>query len=259
MSFKDYMDEQYDSFKGHEDDLSLDERMYYDWKVRNGKRTKKWHTDRKNYRIQINKKTGMPKEVFITPSERLKRKVGQRKAAIKRRAKQKNTTSKRLKSFHVRHNFGTQYNTLGHGRKRKLHHGNVDSYLENDNLYPNMLEARMLCETPWVEVLPDVIWDFYSELDPGAWLLQLVSLIRDHEMVSLNFNPDSNNIEHENHIHVSNDQLQEIIRNLIQDKMFCRIAKYAYHNDLSNEDAELFDATVGACSPQLLNIIKGEA
>lgn len=255
-NFKEYIDQQYETFNGDEKELSLDEKMYYDWKIRDGKRTKKWHTDRKNYRIQINKKTGMPKEVFITPSERLKRKIGQRKAAIKRRAKQKNTTSKRLKSFHVRHNFGTQYNTLGHGKRRHVHHGNVDSYLENDNLYPNMLEARLLCETPWVEILPDLVWDFYSELDPATWLLQLVSLCEDREMVSLNFNPDSNNGEVENHIHVTDEQFYEIMNRLMNDNVFIRMAKYAYHNDMTPDESELFDATMETHCPSLLAMIK---
>ena len=53
------------SFQDYIDDLNapaeqLDEKMWFDYKTRNGKKTKKWHTDRKNFRIQINKKTGQP-------------------------------------------------------------------------------------------------------------------------------------------------------------------------------------------------------
>lgn len=257
MSFRTYIDEQYDNLTD-KDILTLDEKMYYEWKTREGKRVKKWHTDRKNYRIQINKKTGQPKEVYITPSERLKRKIGQRKAAIKRRAKQRNITAKRLKSFHVRRNFGDKYNTNSHSIKKiHKHHGNIDSYLENDNLYPNMLESQILLETPWVEVLPDLIWDFYSEVNPGQWLLQLVSLITDHVMVSLNLTTSSNNAEYENKIQITDQQLDHIIDVLLHDMLFLRMAKYAYHNDMSEEDAILFDTVVGSNYPELLDKIKG--
>ena len=64
MTFKDYMESEVTEAE------QLDEKMYFDYKTRNGKKVKKWHTTRKNYRIQINKKTGQPKEVFITPMER---------------------------------------------------------------------------------------------------------------------------------------------------------------------------------------------
>lgn len=257
MNFAEYIDNQYNEFTNVDQLDSLDEKLYWEWRIRNGKRTKKWHTDRKNYRVQINKKTGQPKEVYITPSERLKRKVGQRKAKIKRRAKQKNTTSKRLKSFHVRHNFGTRYNTANNAaRTKKKKHGNVDSYLEHDNIYPNMLESQLLCENPWVEVMPDLIWDFYSEIDHAAWLMQLVSLCIDKEMVSLNLNPDSNNIDYQNHIKITDEEFDHVINVLMNDKTFLRIAKYAYHNDMSEEDAELFDTTLDIYAPQLLALIK---
>ena len=100
FNFKDYIIDQ--ASQTSEPENFLDEKMTWEWKTRNGKKTKKWHTDRKNYRIQINKKTGQPKEVYISPMERLKRKIGQKKAALKRKSKQKNITAKRLKSFGVR-------------------------------------------------------------------------------------------------------------------------------------------------------------
>ena len=83
-SFKDYLNDQTNT-----DVDPLMEKMWFDYKTRGNKKVKKWHTDRKNFRIQINKKTGQPKEVFISPTERLKRKIGQRKAALKRKSKQR--------------------------------------------------------------------------------------------------------------------------------------------------------------------------
>lgn len=257
-SFKDYINEHYEVFNSSVQLDTLDEKLYYDYKIRNGKKTKKWHTTRKNYRVQINKKTGQPKEVYITPSERLKRKIGQQKAAIKRRSKQHNITAKRLKSFHVRHNFGAKYNTANNKVNSKKK-GNVDPYLEDNGIYPNMLETmdpRLLCESPWVEVLPDLIWDFYSELSPANWLMQLVSLCVNKEMVSLNLTPKSNNREYENIIHVSEKDLNTIFKNLLKDKTFIRVAKYAYHNDLDQDDIEIFDTTMEKYAPELLAEIK---
>ena len=63
-SFKDYL---LDQIEKSQDESLLDEKMYWEYVTRNGKRQKKWHTDKKNFRIQVNKKTGQPKEVFITP------------------------------------------------------------------------------------------------------------------------------------------------------------------------------------------------
>ena len=157
ISFKDYIDDQ---VKQSDPDL-LSEKMWFDYKTRNGKKTKKWHTDRKNYRIQINKKTGQPKEVYITPTERIKRKIGQKKAAIKRKAKQKNITAKRLKSFGVRKNFGMHYNSNNKNNKSNKINKTHDPYLEHDLLYPNMMESQLLLEFPHVELNDDLYWDFY--------------------------------------------------------------------------------------------------
>lgn len=253
VNFRKYIDEHYEQFNDN-DNLTLDERMYFDFKVRNGKRVKKWHTDRENYRIQINKKTGQPKEVFITPTERLKRKIGQRKAAIKRRAKLKNTLSKKSKSFRVKRNIGNKYNTNNNNNNNKYSKSNT--YLDAKNIYPNMLESRLLCETPWVEVLPDIIWDFYSELRDKDWLLQLVSLCRDHEIVSLDLTDDSNNREYENHIKVNDRQFHEIINRLCNDKMFINIARYAYHNDMEEKETILFDNVLEKHASYLLELIK---
>ena len=157
-NFKDYV---FDQIESSGDDSLLDEKMYWEYVTRNGKRQKKWHTDKKNYRIQINRKTGQPKEVFITPTERLNRKIGQRKAALKRRSKQKNISARRHKSFNVRKSAGMRYNTGSSREDKNKKYGNSDNYREHDTLMPNMMEALLL-EWPHVEILPDTFWDFYS-------------------------------------------------------------------------------------------------
>mgnify|MGYP006333628293 FL=1 len=163
FNFKDYIIDQ--ASQTSEPENFLDEKMTWEWKTRNGKKTKKWHTDRKNYRIQINKKTGQPKEVYISPMERLKRKIGQKKAALKRKSKQKNITAKRLKSFGVRRKTGMKYNTVGHTSTKKKARSirTYDLYHEYGGLHPNMYESQLLLEFPHIEVLPDFIWDFYEE------------------------------------------------------------------------------------------------
>lgn len=245
------------SFKDYINDLtlpaeseSLNEKMWFDYKTRNGKKTKKWHTDRKNFRIQINKKTGQPKEVYISPSERLKRKIGQRKAALKRKSKQRNITAKRLKSFGVRSKWGMKYNTKGHVQKQRKGRGATDPYHEHNGLYPNMYE-QLLLEFPHVEILPDVYWDFYEELqhDGAQWLMQLVSLYKDNQMISLNRgNPSDNNNcpdagTQDGFIQVSPNDLEKITYSLCEDPWFIKTAKTAY-KDLTEEERELFDLYV---------------
>lgn len=245
------------SFKDYINDLtlpaeseSLNEKMWFDYKTRNGKKTKKWHTDRKNFRIQINKKTGQPKEVYISPSERLKRKIGQRKAALKRKSKQRNITAKRLKSFGVRSKWGMKYNTKGHVQKQRKGRGATDPYHEHNGLYPNMYE-QLLLEFPHVEILPDVYWDFYEELqhDGGQWLMQLVSLYKDHQMISLNKgnSSDNNNCPDagtkDGFIQLQPNDMEKITYSLCEDPWFIKTAKTAY-KELTEEERELFDLYV---------------
>lgn len=246
-SFKDYITEQLEN--AGEDLSTINEKMWFDYKTREGKKVKKWHTNRKNFRIQVDKKTGQPKEVFISPSERLKRKIGQRKAAIKRKAKQKNITAKRLKSFGVRKITGMKYNTAGHSAKKSLNRYDTTTG-SSDNLYPNMME-QLLLEFPHVEILDNVFWDFYEErsTDEKNWLMQLVSLYRDKKMVSMNQgDPKDNNraCELENQkgvIEVTPADLEKITYTLCQELWFLQYARKAY-KELSEEDRELFDLYV---------------
>ena len=247
-SFSDYIIDQAEQTGVPEEYLT--EKMWFDYKTRNGKKTKKWHTTRKNYRIQINKKTGQPKEVYISPMERLKRKIGQKKAALKRKSKQKNITAKRLKSFGVRRKTGMKYNTVGHtsAKKKARSMRTYDPYHEYGGLHPNMYEAQLLLEFPHIEVLPDLIWDFYEECgsSDGSWLMQLVSLYKDHRMVSLkDGEADDNNAEYTSNGYytVTEGELERITYNLCRDTWFIKYARDGYKK-LSEENRDLFDLYV---------------
>lgn len=243
-NFKDYL---FDQIEKSDDESILDEKMYWEYVTRNGKRQKKWHTDKKNFRIQINKKTGQPKEVFITPTERLKRKIGQRKAALKRRSRQKNISARRHKSFNVRKLAGMRYNT-GKTREHAKNRGNSDNYREHDTLRPNMMEALLL-EWPHIEILPDTYWDFYSEVgnNDGTWIMQLVSLVREQEMRSIKEGePDDNNNSTEFEkpkdgvIKVSPGEIEHVFYAISTD-MFCVNAIRKAYKLLDYENRREFD------------------
>lgn len=246
-SFKDYL---LDQIEKSQDESLLDEKMYWEYVTRNGKRQKKWHTDKKNFRIQVNKKTGQPKEVFITPTERIRRKIGQRKAAIKRRAKQKNISARRHKSFNVRKIAGMRYNT-GNDKRKKGNAYSTNNYKERDVLHPNMVEALLL-EWPHVEILPDTYWDFYSEVgdDDGSWIMQLVSLVREQAMYSLKKGqPGDNNNSTEDErpkdgvIKVTPGEIEQIFYAISTD-IFCVNAIRKAYKMLSYENRLEFDQTM---------------
>ena len=248
-NFKDYL---FGQIEKSNDESILDEKMYWEYVTRNGKRQKKWHTDKKNFRIQINKKTGQPKEVFITPTERLKRKIGQRKAALKRRSKQKNISARRHKSFNVRKLAGMRYNT-GTKRYDDKYRGDSNNYREHDTLQPNMMEALLL-EWPHIEILPDTYWDFYSEVgnNDGTWIMQLVSLVREQEMHSLKEgDPDDNNNStefekpKEGVIKVSPGEIEHVFYAISTD-MFCVNAIRKAYKLLGYEDRREFDEAMMA-------------
>ena len=145
----------------------LDEALKKKFVIRNGKRVVKWVTTRKGkYRVQIDRKSGQPKEVFITNKERINRKKGQKKAAIKRKAKQKSISRLRKKAFKVRHAQGMEYNTKNF--KKKLSKEDLkDIKLSHSLLHPNMMreQVELLCESPWPEILPGFVWDFFAEYE----------------------------------------------------------------------------------------------
>jgi len=126
----------------------------------------------------------------------------------------------------------------------------VDPYHDHKGLYPNMME-QLLLEFPHVEIMPDVFWDFYEEKahDNGKWLMQLVSLYKDHQMVSLNKGSDLDNNNcpdagtKDGVIQLDQGDLEKITYSLCEDPWFIKTARIGY-KELSEEDRELFDLYV---------------
>lgn len=176
MSFADYTRKNEEILD--RDENRLDEKLILTWRIRSGKRTKKWKTTRKNYRVQIDKKTGQPKEVYITELERINRRRGQRKAALKRRAKQKNISRLRKKAFMVRRNQGMRYDTglikkkIGRGSGLKVNYSLI---------HPNMMHESADYRLPVQEILPGYVWDVHS-MNESGWIMQLESLFRTKTM-----------------------------------------------------------------------------
>lgn len=231
MSFADYV---------KENEEILNEKLIQKWVIRGGKRVKKWTTTRKGtYRVQIDKKTGQPKEVFITQMEKINRKKGQKKAAIKRKAKQKAISRLRKKAFRVRHNQGMHYNT-GVGPKKAISQEEKRAIkIAHSLIHPDMMreQVELLCETPWVEILPDFVWDFLAEVDP-AWMMQLVTLYKFKEMESIGKN--KNEVET---LQVTDGELKLITKNLCKDIVFLGLARHDFKN-LTDVEQEEFLAVV---------------
>lgn len=231
MSFADYV---------KENEEILNEKLVQKWVIRGGRRIKKWTTTRKGtYRVQIDKKTGQPKEVFITQMEKINRKKGQKKAAIKRKAKQKAISRLRKKAFRVRHNQGMHYNT-GVGPKKAISQEEKRAIkIAHSLIHPDMMreQVELLCETPWVEILPDFVWDFLAEVDP-AWMMQLVTLYKFKEMESIGKN--KNEVET---LQVTDGELKLITKNLCKDIVFLGLARHDFKN-LTDVEQEEFLAVV---------------
>lgn len=226
MSFADYV---------KENEEILNEKLVQKWVIRGGRRIKKWTTTRKGtYRVQIDKKTGQPKEVFITQMEKINRKKGQKKAAIKRKAKQKAISRLRKKAFRVRHNQGMHYNT-GVGPKKAISQEEKRAIkIAHSLIHPDMMreQVELLCETPWVEILPDFVWDFLAEVDP-AWMMQLVTLYKFKEMESIGKN--KNEVET---LQVTDGELKLITKNLCKDIVFLGLARHDFKNLTDVEQEE---------------------
>lgn len=238
MNFADYTRKNEDYLESP-DNNQLDEKLVRKYVIRNGKRTWKWTTTRKGkYRVQIDKKTGQPKEVFITAMEKINRKRGQQKAAIKRKAKQKTISCLRKRAFRVRRNQGMKYNT-GLIRRKLTREEQNALKINHSLIHPDMMKEqyRLICESPWPEILPDFIWDFLAEVDP-AWLTQLISLYTDKEMESLT--PNKNEVEV---LTVTDEELKVITKNLIKDKIFLGLARHDFKN-LTEEEQEVFLSVV---------------
>lgn len=240
MNFADYTQQNENYLENPTEAQQLDEKLVKKFVVRNGKRTWKWTTTRKGkYRVQIDKKTGQPKEVFITAMEKINRKRGQKKAAIKRKAKQKAISRLRKRAFRVRRNQGMHYNT-GAGPRKKLSKEEQAALKINHSLiHPDMMKEQfdLICESPWPEILPDFVWDFFAELDP-AWLMQLVTLYTFKEMESVAKNRNEMEV-----LQVTDDELKVITKNLMKDRVFLGLARHDFKN-LTDVEQEEFLAVV---------------
>lgn len=107
FNFFDYVSEEIEDVA---DNIELDEALKIKYVVRNGKKVKKWKTDRQEkYRVEYDV-NGKPREVRITNKERRKRRMGQIKGKLKRKAKDGLIQKKREHSFKQRKNMGLDYN-----------------------------------------------------------------------------------------------------------------------------------------------------
>jgi hypothetical protein len=77
--------------------------------IRDLKKVKKYTTDKVGFRIEIDSKSKMPKEVLIKPDEKKNRKVGQKIGKLKRSAKSDFIQKKRLHSFKIRKQLNLKY------------------------------------------------------------------------------------------------------------------------------------------------------
>ena len=219
----------------------LSEALKVKYVVRNGKRKKKWVTTKKGkYRVEY--ENGQPKEVRITAGERRRRKLGQRKGKLKRKAKVGIIELRRRKSFVARRNAGMQYNKKipdivvsrgpnGHiadtPEAKKLRDMNLGAgNFIGHSLHP--VHESMLYESPHSYLFSDdegvdYFWDFYSEIAGGSeWLQQVIDIYTKHEIVSIE--KDANNSEFGDVIEIPPDYISEITENLVSNLEFLCVA-----------------------------------
>lgn len=234
----------------------VNEALKVKYVIRKGKKIKKFKSTKDNYRIQY--KDGKPKEVRIKASEKRKRKLGQKKGKIKRKAKEGVIEMRRKKSFIARKSMGLKYNKQipdkhaesSTSSSTKLFHSvdkplapkfkkfgeSFQNYIENKSLLLEWPENILYSTDDY-----DVGWDWCSEVTPedGGWLWQLVKLYKYNHLDSLR--NDRNNFEKMNgfysndHIEVSDKDLNEITKNLSTDYFFLHQA----HIDLEFADETL--------------------
>lgn len=204
----------------------LSEALKVKYVVRNGKRKKKWVTTKKGkYRVEY--ENGQPKEVRITAGERRRRKIGQRKGKLKRKAKVGIIELRRRKSFIARRNAGMAYNKkipdIVTSRGPNGHIPDVDKI---KTLHP--VRESYLMESPHSYLFSDdegndYFWDFYSEIAGGyEWLQQVIDIYTKHEIVSLE--KDANNSEYGDVIEIPPEYISEITENLVSNLEFLCVA-----------------------------------
>ena len=220
----------------------LSEALKVKYVVRNGKRKKKWVTTKKGkYRVEY--ENGQPKEVRITAGERRRRKIGQRKGKLKRKAKVGIIELRRRKSFIARRNAGMAYNKKipdivtsrgpdGHladtPEAKKLRDMNLGAgnFIGHHKLHP--VRESYLMESPHSYLFSDdegndYFWDFYSEIAGGyEWLQQIIDIYTKHEIVSLE--KDANNSEYGDVIEIPPEYISEITENLVSNLEFLCVA-----------------------------------
>lgn len=106
MNWKDYIEESEQVLDETAQDL--DEKLVMKPVVRDGKKIKHWVTNKPGYRVQYDK-NHQPREVKISAEEKRKRKLAQKKAALKRQSEMNLLQKKRLKSFDVRDRLHLDY------------------------------------------------------------------------------------------------------------------------------------------------------
>lgn len=212
--------------------------LYTKYVVRNGKRVKKWKTTKEGkYRVEYDE-NGKPREVRITAGERRKRKLGQKKAKLKRKAKQGLIDRKKKRSFKVRDNVGLSYDK----KHPQINTSRENSKLPSQNpkssyLHPKLAESMnedYLFEQPHAYLYDDdgeeVYWDFCSEEDPDNWMLELVRLYKEGQIKSLNnlknFLPK---------LRVDRIDLKEITENLTSNLFFLS----CFRNDIKSAGVAL--------------------
>lgn len=204
----------------------INEALKVKYVVRNGKRKKKWVTTKKGkYRVEY--VNGQPKEVRITASERRRRKLGQRKGKLKRKAKIGVIELKRRKSFIARRNAGMAYNKkIPDIVTSRGPDGHIPDAAKPRTLHP--VREAMLYESPHSylfsdELGNDYFWDFYSEIAGGyEWLQQIIDIYTKHEIISIEKN--ANNSEYGDIIEIPAEYISEITENLISNLEFLCVA-----------------------------------
>lgn len=206
-------------------DHEISEALKVKYVVRNGKRKKKWITTKRD-KYKVEYKNGQPKEVRITSGERRRRKLGQRKGKLKRKAKVGLIELRRRKSFIARRNAGMAYNkklpdiVLSRGPNGKI------PSTKPKTLYP--VRESVLNESPHSYLFSDnegydYFWDFYSELAGGyEWLQQVIDIYTKREIVSIE--KDANNSEYGDVIEIPKEYLSEITENLVSNLEFLCVA-----------------------------------
>ena len=215
------------------EEYALNEALRVKWVIRKGKRKKKYVTTRKGkYRVEYDA-NGMPHEKRITATERRKRKFGQRRGKLKRKARIGLIELKRKKSFIARRNMGMQYNkkipdvVLSRGPGGHV----VQGPKNNDKTIHPKLKESLLQEAPHSYLFTDengedFVWDFYAEfVKDSSWLEQVIDIYTKRQLICIR--PDKKSDEADLY-GFDNDILDQITDNLAYNIEFLNMAADAF-------------------------------